>query len=102
MQSQTRITVFPRLSHFKEFNSTGDAATAPAEMQLPISQHCQERQKFWVLCINAKTFIHDPRGVNDLREGMEGFSSGKRRKAEEEDGYGSRKLIWLVLGGEPW
>lgn len=58
-------------------------ATASAEIQLPITQHCQEWQKFWVLCINAKTFIHDSHGVIDLREGMEGFSSWKRMEGRE-------------------
>lgn len=61
-------------------------ATATAGTQLTITQHCQERQKSWVLCFNAKTFIHDPHGVTDLREGMEGFSSRKRWKAEKRMG----------------
>lgn len=83
VQSQTRITVFPRLRHFKEFDSIGDAGNSHCWDSAHHHPACQERQKSWVLCFNAKTFIHDPHGVTDLREGMEGFSSRKRWKAEK-------------------
>lgn len=50
-----------------------------------------------------QTFIHGPRGVIDLREGMEGFSSRKRVEGREggwkKDENG--KLSCLILGEEP-